>query len=75
MLRRLGDPTMRTSAEAGRDVIELGLSRASPGERGFFTLLEKDESSPESMDKGKQEALWTKSAAWARITEENSALV
>ena len=65
---------MRTAAEAGADVVDLATNKAYPGERGYFTLLEKDESSPESKDEGKQQKLWVKSAEWAGITPKNTAL-
>lgn len=73
-LLRLLDPTMRTSAEAGADVIDLVTENAFPGQRGYFTLLEKDESAPESRDEEKQQDLWKKSAEWARVTTEDTAL-
>ncbi|KAI9784388.1 MAG: hypothetical protein M1816_000859 [Peltula sp. TS41687] len=73
-LLRLKDPTMRTAAEAGVDVVDLAMNRAFPGERGYFTLLKRDISSPESRDEKKQRKLWVKSAEWARITRENTAL-
>ena len=62
------DPTMRTSAEAGTDVIDLATNKAYPGERGYFTMLQKDDSSRESQDKEKQRKVWVKSAEWAGIT-------
>ena len=65
---------MRTSAAAGIDVVELATNHASPGERGFFTLLEKDSSSPESQDEEKQQKLWTKTLEWSQISRENTAL-
>jgi len=71
---RLRDPTLRSCSEAGVDVIELATGKAGPGERGHFTLLKKDQSSAESNDKTKQDKLWKKSAEWAKITQENSAL-
>ncbi|MCJ1247586.1 hypothetical protein MMC30_004801 [Trapelia coarctata] len=71
---RLMDPTMRTAAEAGTDVADIATNKASPGERGYFTLLKKDSSSPDSKDEEKQQKLWVKSAEWARITGENTAL-
>lgn len=73
-LLRFIDPTMRTSAEASVDVIDLATNKAYPGERGYFTLLAKDVSSPESRDEEKQRKLWVKSAEWAGITGENTAL-
>lgn len=80
VLRPLGpvlrflNPAMRTSAEAAEGVIELGVGEAHPGERGYFNLLEKGESSPDSLDKNIQERIWSKSAEWARITKDNTAL-
>lgn len=62
-LRRLlhfMDPTMRTAAAAGADVVDLATNEAYPGERAYFTLLGKDDSSPESMNEEKQQKLWEK---------------
>ena len=73
-LLRLMDPTMRTVAEAGVDVIDLATEKAYPGERGYFTLLKKDESAAESRDQEKQRKLWVKSAQWAQIKPEDTAL-
>ncbi|KAI9737227.1 MAG: hypothetical protein M1818_005759 [Claussenomyces sp. TS43310] len=73
-LLRLTDPTMRTAAEAGVDVVELATNKAYPGERGHLTLLKMDASSPASKDEEKQRKLWLKSAEWARVTRENTAL-
>ncbi|KAL8916330.1 MAG: hypothetical protein Q9172_006350 [Xanthocarpia lactea] len=66
-LLRFMDPTMRTAAEAGADVIALATNEAFPGERGYFTMLKKDESSPDSLDEEKQRKLWAKSAEWAGV--------
>ena len=65
---------MRTAAEAGADVVDLATNKAYPGERGYFTLIKKDASSPESQDEEKQRKLWVKSAEWARITPRDTAL-
>ena len=72
-LLRLIDPTMRTAAEAGADVVDLATDKAYPRERGYFTLLDKDSSSPESQDEEKQRKLWVKSAEWARIMPRDTA--
>ncbi|PYI05735.1 hypothetical protein BO78DRAFT_446881 [Aspergillus sclerotiicarbonarius CBS 121057] len=74
-LLRLMDPTMRTAAEAGVDVIELAVSKDYAGEAGFFTLLKKDDSSPESQDGEKQQRLWRKTLEWAQISPKDTALV
>ncbi|GAD94144.1 short-chain dehydrogenase [Paecilomyces variotii No. 5] len=60
ILRRVVDPTMRTSREAAADIVEFATNTASPGERGYFTLSKKDVSSPDSFDEEKQEKLWQK---------------
>jgi hypothetical protein len=73
-LLRLMDPTMRTAAEAGADFVELATNNASPGERGYYTLLKKDTSSADSKDEDKQQKLWVKSAVWTRISGENTVL-
>ena len=73
-LLRLMDPTMRTCAAAGADVIDLATENAFPKQRGYFTLLKEDKSSPESQDREKQRKLWDKSAEWARITPGDTAL-
>lgn len=74
ILLRLVDPTMRTSAEAGADVIELAVNIAHPGERGYFTLLQKDNSSSESQGEETQRKVWVKSAEWAGVTSKDTAL-
>jgi hypothetical protein len=63
-LLRFTDPTMRTSKEAGTDIAKLATNEASPGVRGFFTMLKEDTSSPDSLDEKVQEALWTKTLEW-----------
>ncbi|KAI1774388.1 NAD(P)-binding protein [Hypoxylon cercidicola] len=71
---RLKDPSMRTAADAGVDAIELATNKAYPGERGYLKLLKRAPSSPDSMNEDKQEKVWAKSAGWAKITKENTAL-
>lgn len=73
-LMNLKDPATRKSMEAGIDVIELALNRASPGERGFFTMIKPDISSPDSLDAGKQQAIWGNSLEWANITKGTTCL-
>ncbi|KAI4243792.1 MAG: hypothetical protein L6R42_010644, partial [Xanthoria sp. 1 TBL-2021] len=73
-LLRFMDPTIRTSAEAGADVMQLATNEAFPGERGYFTLLKKDESSPDSLDEEKQRRLWAKSGEWAGVGKGDTAL-
>ena len=73
-LLKFADPTMRTASEAGNDIADLATGKVHAGARGYFTLLKKDESSPDSKDEGKQQTLWKKTAEWAKITSGNTAL-
>ncbi|RDA95544.1 hypothetical protein CP533_1181 [Ophiocordyceps camponoti-saundersi (nom. inval.)] len=68
LLRMVMDPAIRTSAEAAVDIARLATSEAAPGQQGYFTLLNKDESSEESRDEAKQDALWDASERWVGVT-------
>ncbi|KAG8526455.1 uncharacterized protein KY384_000048 [Bacidia gigantensis] len=70
-LLRYLNPTMRSSAEAGREAVEFALNEASPGARGYFTMLKKDTSSPESQDVKKQDDVWAKTLEWVGISVES----
>ncbi|KAI9692038.1 MAG: hypothetical protein M1820_009573 [Bogoriella megaspora] len=74
LLRILMGPTLRTAAPAAVDVVELALNPAYKGQRGFYTLLEKDQSSPESRNREKQKRLWDKTLEWAKISKEDTVL-
>lgn len=74
LLKLAMGPTLRTAAPAGADVAELALNDKYVGERGFYTLLNKDESSPESQDKQKQSSLWAQTLSWAKISSSNTKL-
>jgi hypothetical protein len=74
LLRLIAGPTLRTVGPAAIDVVEIAVSPKFAGQRGFFTLLDKDQSSPESLDEAKQSKLWTETLKWAKITKENTAL-
>ncbi|KAI8622889.1 hypothetical protein F5Y19DRAFT_483679 [Xylariaceae sp. FL1651] len=72
--RLLGNKDFRSSAQAAVDVVELATNKAQTDARGYFTLLSKDESAPQSLDPEVQQRVWLQSAIWARITKENTAL-
>jgi NAD(P)-dependent dehydrogenase (short-subunit alcohol dehydrogenase family) len=74
LLRLAMGPTLRTATAAGPDVVELTLSPQYAGQRGFYTLLQKDESSPDSQNESIQSRLWAQTLEWARISSENTAL-
>ncbi|KAI1805043.1 NAD(P)-binding protein [Daldinia bambusicola] len=71
---RLANPSYRTAADAGIDVVDLATNNVYPGERGYLLTLKKEPSSPDSYNEDKQEKLWTKSAEWAKITKEDTAI-
>ncbi|KAI0872508.1 hypothetical protein GGS24DRAFT_434072 [Hypoxylon argillaceum] len=73
-LLRLLLPDMRKSADAGVDVAHLALNQKYAGERGYFRLMVPGPSSTESLDGTKQEKIWTKTAEWAKIAKEDTAL-
>ncbi|KAI1313944.1 hypothetical protein F5Y03DRAFT_335597 [Xylaria venustula] len=70
----LGIKEFRTSAQAAADVVALATNKAQPDARGYFTLLDKDETAPQSLDSEIQQRIWVQSAIWASITKENTVL-
>ncbi|EFY94945.1 hypothetical protein MHUMG1_07666 [Metarhizium humberi] len=74
VLKLIMGPTLRTAAPAGVDVVELTLNPKYKAKRGYYTLLEEDESSPDSQNREKQSKLWAQTLIWAKITENNTAL-
>jgi NAD(P)-dependent dehydrogenase (short-subunit alcohol dehydrogenase family) len=74
VINRLADSTFRSSAAAGVDVAELAVCAAHAGERGYFTMLNKDESDPVTMDTSTQKRVWQTTLTWAGITRDNTAL-
>lgn len=75
LLKAMVDPTMRTANDAALDVIELAVGERYLHAEGYFTMREKDESSTESRDERKQEALWQKTMKWAGIADEDTVVV
>ncbi|KAI1260427.1 NAD(P)-binding protein [Xylariaceae sp. FL1019] len=68
-------PDIRRAVDAGRDVADLVLSEKYPEKRGYIRLAIPDEASSEdSQDEAVQEKLWTKTAEWAKIISDNTAL-
>ncbi|KAI1762242.1 putative short-chain dehydrogenase [Hypoxylon sp. FL1150] len=74
LLQRFVDPMYRTSAQAGVDIMELGVGKAGDGAQGYYTFLNKDDPDPVALDKETQHKLWAKSLEWAGINRENTAL-
>jgi hypothetical protein len=68
---RFFDPTMRTVAVAAADIVKLATNEASPDERGYFSLLEKEDSSPDSLNRESQEQLWRKTLEWTGLVNSS----
>ncbi|KAJ3566274.1 hypothetical protein NPX13_g7197 [Xylaria arbuscula] len=66
--------SMRSSSDVGADVADLVLSRKFAEERGYLNLVVPGPSSEESLDEKKQQDIWLKTAEWAGITREDTAL-
>ncbi|KAI0886389.1 putative short-chain dehydrogenase [Annulohypoxylon maeteangense] len=73
-IRRFLDNQFRPSSAAAIDIIDLGLGKAHAGERGYFTLLDKDEPDSAALDEEIQNQIWAKSMEWAKITKDNCSL-
>ncbi|KAI0023372.1 putative short-chain dehydrogenase [Xylariomycetidae sp. FL0641] len=74
LINRLSDRTFRSAAAGAADVVRLAVGDAHPGERGYFTMLDPDESDPLTRDRDVQDRVWRKTLQWARITPDNTAL-
>lgn len=74
LLRRFSDPLFRRSAEAAVDIADLAVNHTHPAKRGYFTMREEGESSPQSLEMDIQERIWSQSAAWAGITKDDTVL-
>lgn len=67
-------PSLRTSADAGKDVVELAVSEKFAGQEGHFEMRAKADSSPDSKNEEMQKRLWDKSVEWCGIEEKDTAL-
>lgn len=72
LLRMTVDPTMRSAKDAGVDVIELAVGKDYSHAEGYFTMRKKDESSVESWDERKQDALWKRTLEWTGIEKQDT---
>ncbi|KAB5570300.1 putative short-chain dehydrogenase [Coniochaeta sp. 2T2.1] len=62
------NPTVRTTEDGARDVVKLALNDRFRGVRsGFYSRLERGESSPESRDEGVQGRLWEATMRWTGV--------
>ncbi|KAF1961324.1 putative short-chain dehydrogenase [Byssothecium circinans] len=74
VVRRFVDPTFRPSIEAGIDMVELAVNKTYDGERGYFTLLKKDDPDSAVLDEETQQKVWAQTIQWAKITKDDTAL-
>lgn len=75
ILRRLVDPTWRRSSEAGIDMVEITVNRKySHGERGYYTLLKRDQPDEIVRDVQAQERVWRQAVRWAGVEQDECRL-
>jgi hypothetical protein len=68
------NPTIRRSAHAAKDVIDLAVGPRGEGQRGYFIMSNKAESSKASQDEEMQVRLWDRSVEWAGLTQKSTSL-
>jgi hypothetical protein len=71
---RFLDPTIRRSATAARDVIDLAVGSRGEGQKGYFIMGNKADSSKASHNEQMQVDLFDRSVEWAGITQESTSL-
>ncbi|KAF7888222.1 uncharacterized protein EAF02_002763 [Botrytis sinoallii] len=67
-------PTLRNTKVAAADLIDISVGKEYRGSSGYYVMLNKDESSPESQDEEKQLRLWKKSMEWIKISQDQTPL-
>ena len=68
------NPTIRRSAHAGKDIVDLAVGPTGEGKTGYFIMKNKAESSKASQNKQVQAKLWDQSVQWAGITQHSTSL-
>ncbi|TGO65680.1 hypothetical protein BOTNAR_0075g00300 [Botryotinia narcissicola] len=67
-------PTLRNTKVAAADLIDISVGKEHRGSSGYYVMLNKDESSPESQDEEKQLRLWKKSMEWIKLNQNQTPL-
>ncbi|CAD6442167.1 2b34ac34-be57-496e-854f-51bc821896e8 [Sclerotinia trifoliorum] len=67
-------PTLPNTKGAAVDLIEIAIGKQYRGSSGYFVIVNKDESSPESRDEEMHLELWRKSVNWIKIIEDQTSL-
>lgn len=73
LLKHLTD-AVRTTADAGRDLMELSVERAFQGQRAYFVGTRQEASATVSHDREVQRQLWEACWKWAGMSEEETVL-
>ena len=60
LVRKL-QPRLRRASDSAITLISLAVDESYAGEKGYFDMNTKTESSPDSQDMAKQRAVWNKS--------------
>ncbi|TEY52431.1 hypothetical protein BOTCAL_0258g00010 [Botryotinia calthae] len=67
-------PTLRNTKIAATDLIDISVGEEYRVSSGYYVMLNKEESSPESQDEEKQLKLWKKSMGWIKISQDQTPL-
>ncbi|KAM0146499.1 hypothetical protein ACHAQE_010708 [Botrytis cinerea] len=67
-------PTLRNTKIAATDLIDISVGEEHRVSSGYYVMLNKEESSPESQDEEKQLKLWKKSMGWIKISQDQTPL-
>ena len=71
-LLKFVNPTIRRTADAARDIVDLAVGPRGAGQSGYFIMSDKAESSKASQDEVMQLKVWEHSIKWAGIEQENT---
>ncbi|TGO37779.1 hypothetical protein BHYA_0089g00180 [Botrytis hyacinthi] len=67
-------PTLRNTKVVAADLIDISVGKEYRRSSGYYVMLNKDESSPESQDEEKQLRLWKKSMEWIKLSQDQTPL-
>jgi hypothetical protein len=66
--------TLRTTEDAGRDLVAVSVGAAFRGKRGYYVGLREEAPAAVSRDEGEQRRLWEGCWRWAGMRAEETAL-
>jgi hypothetical protein len=64
-------PRLATVEQAAIALVDVAVAEKFAGQDGYFEGNKKAESSPDSLDVSRQQALWSKSVEWCGLDKED----